>query len=152
MKRRVIVCDQEKCTGCGTCELVCSATKDKNFNPRKSRIRVVRIDPYIDAAVACRLCDDAPCVAACPRDALSQHETSGIVVVEEGKCNGCGWCIAACEFGAITYDRGKKGVFSCDLCDAKPVCVEFCTRKALEFTTLDVVSTKARKAVVEKLI
>ena len=108
MTRKVIVCDQEKCTGCGICELVCSATKDKNFNPLTSQIRAVRIEPFIDVALACRFCEDAPCVAACPRDALRQNETTGIIIADEYKCNGCGWCIEACEFGAITFHSSKK--------------------------------------------
>jgi len=153
MTRKVIVCDQEKCTGCGICELICSATKDKNFNPRASRIRAIRIEPFIDVALACRFCEDAPCVAACPRDALRQNEATGIIVADEDKCNGCGWCIEACKFGAITFHISKKLVITCDLCEGQPqpLCVEFCTRKALTLSTLEAISNKTRRSAVEKL-
>jgi len=136
---------------CGICELVCSAMKDKNFNPLTSRIRVTRIEPYIDVALTCRFCEDAPCVSACPRDALRQNKTSGIIIVDEHKCNGCGWCIEACEFGAITFHTGKKAAITCDLCDGKPLCIEFCVRKALELSTLEALSNRARRSVVKKL-
>jgi len=62
---------------------------EKTFNPAKSRIRVVRLNPFLNLAVACRLCEDAPCVAACPRDALSQSKERGTILVDEEKCNGC---------------------------------------------------------------
>jgi Fe-S-cluster-containing hydrogenase component 2 len=151
MTSKIIICDQEKCTGCGICELVCSATKDKNFNPLASRIRVIKIDPFIDVALACRFCEDAPCVAACPRDALEQSQETGIIMVDEEKCNGCGWCIEACEFGAITFHTRKKTVITCDLCDGEALCFEFCPRKALRLSTLQALSGRVRRSVVEKL-
>jgi len=150
-RKVIIICDHERCTGCGICELACSATKDKNFNPLTSRIRVIRIEPYIDVALACRFCEDAPCVVACPRNALRQNETTGIIIVDEYKCIGCSWCIEACTFGAITYHANKKTVITCDLCDGKPLCIEFCTRKALELSTLEAVSNRARRSVVKEL-
>ncbi|UCE43821.1 MAG: 4Fe-4S dicluster domain-containing protein [Candidatus Bathyarchaeota archaeon] len=151
MTRKVIACDQEKCTGCGICELVCSATKEKNFNPLRSRIRITKIEPLIDVALACRFCEDAPCVAACPREVLIQNEATSIVLAEEDKCTGCGWCIEACEFGAITFNAHRKTMIVCDLCDGLPVCVEFCPRDALELSTPRVLSDKARRSAVEKL-
>jgi len=145
------VCNQEKCTGCGLCELACSAKKSKSFDPKKSRIRVARIEPFIDAAVACRFCEDAPCVISCPREALTQNSTTGIISVDEDKCIGCSWCIEACEFGAVTIPSGRKIVASCDLCDGKPLCIELCPRKALELLTPNAISNKARKSAVKKL-
>jgi len=152
MTTKVIVCDQEKCTGCGICELACSATKDKNFNPLASRIRVIKIDPFIDVALACRFCEDAPCVASCPRDALEQSQETGIIIVDEGKCTGCGWCIEACSFGAITFHTSKKAVIACDLCDGETFCIKFCPRKALGLSTLQAISNIARRSVVKRLL
>ncbi|MGD8506987.1 MAG: 4Fe-4S dicluster domain-containing protein [Candidatus Bathyarchaeota archaeon] len=151
MARKIIVCDQEKCTGCGICELACSVMKEKNFNPLTSRIRVVSIEPYIDVALACRFCEDAHCVAACPRDALGRSEETGVIITDEQKCDGCCWCLEACEFGAITLHIGKRSAITCDLCDGNPLCIEFCPRKALELSTLDALSTKTRMSIVKKL-
>jgi Fe-S-cluster-containing dehydrogenase component len=91
-------------------------------------------------------------VASCPREALRQNEKTGVIIVDDVKCDACGWCIEACEFGAITLHPSKKTVISCDLCDDKPLCVEFCTRRALDAITLDALATKARKSVIEKLL
>jgi carbon-monoxide dehydrogenase iron sulfur subunit len=145
MQRRFVVSDIEKCTGCKICEYVCSAVKEKGFNPSLSRIRTVRIEPTYNIAIACRLCEGPPCVAACPEKALSREEKTGIIRVKEDKCNGCGWCIEACEFGAIMLHPVKKGVVVCDLCDGDPKCVSYCPRGALSLLASEEISQEARK-------
>jgi Fe-S-cluster-containing hydrogenase component 2 len=126
--------DITKCSGCRVCEYACSMEKSKSFNPARSRIRVVRIYPHTNAALNCRMCEDAPCVLACPRKALSQSTENGVIGIDEKLCDGCGWCIKACEFGSIALDP-KPTVRICDLCskrEAGPACVEWCPEKALE--------------------
>ena len=126
-------CDPEKCTGCNVCEYACSMEKDKTFNPTKSRIRALRLDPLTNMAISCRLCKDAPCVSACPKDALAQSTENRTIAVEEEKCNGCGWCIGACQFGAITLHPDTKKAIVCDLCGGDPECVQWCPESALIF-------------------
>jgi TPP-dependent indolepyruvate ferredoxin oxidoreductase alpha subunit len=125
-------CDPDRCIGCNICEYVCSVEKEKTFNPTKSRIRAVRLNPLFNTAVACRTCKDAPCVAACPKDALRQTE-SGIVKVEEEKCDGCGWCIGPCEYGAITLHPESRKAMLCDTCEGAPECVQWCPEGALSY-------------------
>ena len=149
--RRFVSADPDKCVGCTVCEYACAFEKEKVFNPLKSRIRTVRLHPLINLAVTCRLCEDAPCVAACPRDALEQSEKTGVIMVDEEKCNGCGWCIEACDYGAITLHPEKRVVVVCDLCDGEPKCIEWCPEEALDFVTRDQLAQKARRAVVKKL-
>ncbi|TRO44108.1 hypothetical protein E2P42_01790, partial [Candidatus Bathyarchaeota archaeon] len=36
-ERKFVSVDTEKCVGCQICEYVCSFTKEKAFNPMKSR-------------------------------------------------------------------------------------------------------------------
>jgi Fe-S-cluster-containing hydrogenase component 2 len=124
------------------------------YNPTRSRIRVVRIYPTTNAALNCRLCEDAPCVIACPRKALSQSALNGVILVNESLCNGCGWCIKVCEFGSIFLDPTKPTVCICDLCSEReggPACIEWCPEEALELTTNNILSQKARFNTVEKL-
>lgn len=153
-KFKFVRLDIEKCVGCRVCEYVCSLEKNKAFNPNRSRIRMVRIYPHTNASLNCRLCEDAPCVSACPRNALTQSEKNGVITVNDELCNGCGWCIEACDFGAIFLD--KQGVVRmCDLCAAReggPACVEWCPEKALELTSTDIISQKARIDAVQKLV
>ena len=80
-ERKYVVADIEKCTGCGACELVCALEKEKLFDPRCSRIKVLRLHQIVNIPVTCRLCKDAPCVIACSRDALKQSEETGVIMV-----------------------------------------------------------------------
>lgn len=153
-ERRFVSVDPDKCVGCQVCEYICSWTKEKAFNPLKSRIRVVRLNPLVNVSITCRLCEDPPCVAACPRDALTQSEENGTILVDEDKCNGCGWCIEACDYGAIMLHPDRKVVFVCDLCKDKPdgpQCVKWCPEEALDLVTADVLAQKARITATRKL-
>ncbi len=149
-----IVCDPEKCTGCRICELACSIAKEGTFAPLLSRIRNVRIEPIVMMTISCRLCQDPPCVIACPRKALSQSPETGIILVDEDLCDGCGWCIEACPFGAISLNPATKVVVICDLCQdlEEPQCVKYCPKEALSLSTTEMVAQKARKEAVTKLL
>ena len=145
--------DIAKCTGCRVCEYACSMTKYNSFNPTRSRIRVVRIYPHTNAALNCRLCEDTPCITACPRKALTRAEANGVIEVNDNLCTGCGWCIRACDFGAIALDP-KPTVRICDLCSERengPACIEWCPEEALDMTTNDMLSQKARREMVSGL-
>ena len=149
-----VICDPDKCIGCRICEYACSATKTGAFDPSMSRIRVVRIEPVTMTAITCRLCADAPCIIACPRDALSRSEENGIILVDQDKCDGCGWCIEACDFGAIVLDPTTRNAAICDLCGDEedgPQCVAFCPKEALSVSTPEVLRQQARREVVARL-
>jgi len=152
-ERRFVSSDPAKCVGCQVCEYACSLSKDGVFNPEKSRIRVVRIKQIVNMAVTCRLCEDPSCVAACPKKALTQSEETGLILVNKDKCDGCGWCIEACDYGAIMLHPDKMIVQVCDLCAEKgePECVKWCPEEALELVTSDTLAQKSRITVVAKL-
>ena len=50
--------------------------------------------------------------------------------IDEEKCDGCKWCLEACDYGAITYDKDAKTVKICELCDGKPKCKKMCPEEA----------------------
>jgi anaerobic carbon-monoxide dehydrogenase iron sulfur subunit len=150
-----VICDPDKCTGCRLCEYVCSMAKTNTFDANLSRIRAVRIEPVTMTAITCRLCADAPCILACPRDALSRSETNGIILVDEKRCDGCGWCVEACDFGAIVLNPKSKTAEICDLCENEPGgprCIEFCPKEALSLATPEVLRQHMRRQVVAKLL
>jgi len=152
MERKLVVSDPEKCTGCRICELVCSAAKEKGFNPLLSRIRTVRVDSLLNTSIACRLCKEPTCIRSCPRKALSRNNTDGVILVDHNRCNGCCWCIEACEFGAIISLQDEKTVAICDVCNGTPKCVEFCPKEALSFKTAEEVGQSTRRKAVKKLL
>ena len=121
------------------------------MNPIRSRIRVVRMTPLFNFALACRFCEDAKCVTACPEDALSQSEKTGIIMVKEKKCKGCDWCIQACPHGGITIHSDTGIAVACDLCDGEPKCIEFCPEEALDLVCTDEEAEKRFNETLEKL-
>ena len=126
-----VECNNDKCVGCGICEYACSFEKEAVFNPLKSRIRTIRMNATFNTAVTCRACINAPCVAACPEEALTQPMQTGAVVVDDSKCKGCGWCIEACPHGALTLHPVTRKPQICDTCGGDPKCVPACPEGAL---------------------
>lgn len=82
---------------------------------------------------------------------MEQSEKTGIILVDEEICNGCGWCVEACEFGAIQLHPKTRAAFVCNLCDGEPQCVEWCPEEALDFITEQVLAQKARISVAKKM-
>jgi carbon-monoxide dehydrogenase iron sulfur subunit len=150
--RKFVSVDPSKCTGCGICEYACTLEKGEAvWNPIRSRIRVVRMTPLFNFALACRFCEDAKCVKACPEKALSQCEKTGIIMVKEKQCKGCDWCVQACEHGGITIHSDTGKAITCDLCEGQPKCVEYCPEEALELVSTDEDAEKRFNSALEKL-
>jgi carbon-monoxide dehydrogenase iron sulfur subunit len=135
MKR--IVWDQDKCTGCRVCEAICSFVKEGEFNPVKSRGKVLlTVDRQIryTVRVCCLQCEEAYCLAVCPAGAISEN-SDGVKIVNEDKCLGCRLCEIACPVGAISVNPEKGVALKCDLCvdQEEPQCVKYCYSGALQF-------------------
>ena len=67
--------DPQKCRECGMCAKNC---------PYQVIVHQVR-----------------PCKQACPANAITMDETTGLCMIDESKCIQCGHCIHACPFGAL---------------------------------------------------
>lgn len=134
---KVIKVNADKCTGCHLCELTCSFKHFGVFNHEYSRIRV-----FTDEAIAknkhvkCMQCKNAPCIKACPVDALYKDEDTGAIKVNREKCIECEACVKACPFDAIRRITvsGEGQIIVCDLCDGDPECVKVCYDNAIVFT------------------
>ena len=100
--------------------------------------------PFI---VLCNHCENPPCVRACPTKATFKRESDGIVLMDFHRCIGCRFCMAACPFGARSFNfrdprpfiketnkgyptRTKGVVEKCNFCAERlavgqlPACVE----------------------------
>jgi carbon-monoxide dehydrogenase iron sulfur subunit len=142
-QRKFVSVDPGKCIGCGICEYACTVEKGEGiWNPLRSRIRVVRMAPVFNFALTCRGCQDARCVKACPERALSQSETTGLLIIDENKCKGCDWCVQACEHGGITIHSETGKAIACNLCEGEPKCIESCPEEALEIVESDEAAEK----------
>ena len=126
-----VVVDYKLCTGCRICEIICSLANEGKTSTMLSRIRVYSFPPGIDVPIVCAQCERAPCIEACPQNALERNEKIRAVTVNVDKCVGCGLCIEACPAKAIFMHPEKNVVFKCELCGGNPQCVEICPANAL---------------------
>ncbi len=83
--------------------------------------------------IVCRGCEDPPCAKVCPTDALETRAKGGGVILNMGKCIGCGNCIEACTIGAIFWDDETHKPTICVHCG---LCVSFCPYHVLELREL----------------
>lgn len=150
--------DNSRCTGCRTCEMACKDKKDLGAD-----VAFRRIFDYeggtcsIDAAglatnasfayhlsMACNHCTSPACVANCPQGAVHKDADTGLVLPNDDKCIGCGMCVKSCPYGVPHVDETKGKMVKCDGCydrvtaGKKPICVDACPLRALEFDDIDV--------------
>lgn len=151
----VIAINYEKCTGCRTCELVCSTKNYGVTDPEKSRIRCVKLHKEADLfpiPVVCMKCTTPACKAVCPQSAISDDPTTGARIIDERKCIGCSACVYACPFGVIAVDRTLKHAYTCNQCEGDPTCVQFCETKAIQYLESSEVSITLRRNRMKKYI
>lgn len=134
-KRKTLSADPKICSGCRTCEVICSLSHEGFVDLERSRIHL-KSNSFKGSfiPVICHQCADAPCYHACPESAIEIELISGMVFIQEAKCSGCRACEKACPYKSIRFDPQKNKVFKCDLCRGEPECVNWCPMNALGTT------------------
>jgi len=107
-RKWVMVIDLAKCDGCGHCTMACSKA---HFVPdTRQWIKVLTMRdaestaPYFFPQ-PCFHCDNPPCTKVCPVDATFKRE-DGVVLIDNERCIGCRFCMAACPYGARSFNWG----------------------------------------------
>jgi anaerobic carbon-monoxide dehydrogenase iron sulfur subunit len=136
----------EVCVGCHLCEAACSRAHFGVFNPRRSLIRIVTIEPGMDRAAFCHQCRGVPCGKRCPTQAISYDTKVGLATIARDDCIGCGVCVEDCPFGVITVDREAGVAVKCDTCDGNPACIPHCPTGVLKLKSSDQVAQAKRIA------
>jgi len=130
MKR--ILVHTDVCSGCRACEIACVAHHEGQFGVATARIRVTKIERRgIDYPHVCRMCRRAPCLAACPTDALYRDASTGAILLRSADCIGCADCVDACPFGMASLHPQTGLALICDLCGGDPACVKRCATGAI---------------------
>jgi Fe-S-cluster-containing dehydrogenase component len=105
-RKWIMVIDLAKCDGCGECIKSCSKM---HFVPNDRQwIKVLRMQDSENAAPyffpqPCYHCDNPPCTKVCPVDATFKRE-DGIVLIDNERCVGCRFCMAACPYQARSFN------------------------------------------------
>jgi Fe-S-cluster-containing dehydrogenase component len=114
-----MVIDLDKCIGCGTCVVACSAEnnvsvlydesdKTRNINWLKIyRITNGKAFPKTEVVYLprpCMQCANPPCVPVCPATATRSDPNTGIVSQIYTRCIGCRYCMAACPYHARDFN------------------------------------------------
>ena len=169
----------KKCIGCYACRTACQ--RQNGLDPTDSFIRFEEreVGEYPSVSVEhvplqCMHCEDAPCASVCPTGA-AHIGPDGIVEVDQGRCIGCLYCMAACPYNARVFNWNEpvrsagfnyghkdvpirpKGVAEkCTLCKERtdagevPMCVRCCLSEARVYGDLDDPNSEISKLVREK--
>ncbi len=154
----------QDCTRCDKCIHACP--KDAIVKAPKKFGFLVMGTPYIDPMkTPCVMCDDLPCISACPDSALLPVDSPGEVnmgyaILDKKKCQAygdtfCQQCIIDCPIpGAITQNKDQQPEFHKKICTGCGVCVRSCSTVnipvAIKVKPLMVIEQQVRKKQIEE--
>lgn len=144
--------DTERCIGCHACSVACKVENSvylgmfrtkvyyHDFQGKDAAGKTAPRRAFLPAL--CMHCEDAPCLKACPTEAISRGP-DGVVRIDAGTCDRSRDCVKACPYGAIHIDPVAQVADKCDLCSHRleigmqPACVEACPAEVFAFGDLD---------------
>lgn len=134
MKRLLI--DLDACSQCDECGMLCSYIQHHYNNG------ITNLREFAHFAIVCRRCDDAPCVASCPWEALEMQETK-MLKRYMMRCTSCKSCSRGCPFGVIYPETIPFVISRCDFClgrlrgDELPICLQSCAHGGIKYADLE---------------
>jgi Fe-S-cluster-containing dehydrogenase component len=108
-RKWVMVIDLARCDGCKKCTVGC---QKMHFTPSdREWIKVFHMQDSPQTAgywfpKPCFHCDNPPCTRVCPVDATFKRQ-DGVVLIDNERCIGCRFCMAACPYSTRFFNWGK---------------------------------------------
>ena len=105
-RKWVMVIDLAKCRNARKCMAACQA--HHQLRPEQHHINVLEMKdarytaPYY-MPKPCMHCDNPPCTKVCPVNATFKRD-DGIVLIDNERCIGCRFCVAACPYSARVFN------------------------------------------------
>jgi len=133
---KTIRIDVDKCNGCRSCEMICSAFHAQEkygvINPARARIRVIH-EPLRDIYVPVFAGDYAPAECA-GRDRY---------IINGKEYDECAFCRASCPSRDAFKEPDSGLPLRCDMCEEdptleEPLCVQWCYNDALVYEEREV--------------
>ena len=151
------VIDNTRCIGCHACTVACKSENQVPLSVTRTYVKYVDHGTFPQAQRAfqvtrCNMCDDAPCVTACPTGAMFRR-SDGIVDFDKSICIGCKACIAACPYDAIFINPEDNSAEKCNFCTHRldvglePACVVVCPTEAIMVGDLNDQSSRVSRIV-----
>lgn len=162
-KQYGMVIDSRRCIGCHACTVACKSEFDVPLGVNRAWVEYVEKGtyPYVSRSFLPRLCNhcsEPPCVPVCPTNATYKREQDGFVVVDQGLCIGCKYCVQACPYDARFLNPVTGWADKCDFCAHRvekgldPSCVNSCVGGARIFGDLTDLESEVSKLVAENQV
>ena len=162
-KQYGMVIDVRRCIGCHACTVACKSEFDLPLGVNRCWVEYVEKGEYPDVGRSflprlCNHCSEPSCVYVCPTNATYKREQDGIVIVDQGLCIGCKYCIQACPYGARYQDPIMGWIDKCDFCihrvsqGVEPSCVSTCVGGARIFGDLADPDSEVSKLIVKNRV
>jgi molybdopterin-containing oxidoreductase family iron-sulfur binding subunit len=105
-RRWVMVTDLSKCRNARRCISACQEAHQ--LKPDQYHMNTLQMQDMPGTAPYhmpknCQHCDNPPCVSVCPVDATYKRP-DGIVLIDNERCIGCRFCMAACPYSARIFN------------------------------------------------
>lgn len=109
-KKLVMVIDLARCANARKCVEGC-----QKMHHKKAPVEWIKVKKMQDApefgpywmAQPCFHCDNPPCTKVCPVDATFKRK-DGVVLIDNDRCIGCRFCMAACPYNARVFNWGEN--------------------------------------------
>jgi tetrathionate reductase subunit B len=152
------VIDVARCIDCRACLVACRAENLVPLGHTRIWVHDLGVQgtfPELSREFVptnCMHCDEPPCIEVCPSGATFKDMNTGLVLVDQEACIGCGLCVEACPYDARYLDPRRGVVDKCNACRARlergeqPACVTTCLGGARLFGDLNDPATEVSLA------